>query len=391
MKVFKNVKVILENEILEDALVTVENGKIAGIHKSLDITPDMEVIDGEGNYLSPGFIDLHVHGGGGYSAMTGRAQDIIEMSRAHARYGTTSILPTTLAAPIAQLKTAIDGIRAAKEICTCSNILGAHLEGPFFSKKFSGAQNPENLIVPAETDYEDLLDYWNGIRIMGAAPETDGAMELGHALTKRGIVASIAHTAADYDTAMQAVENGYSDVTHLYNACSSCFKVGVFRVAGVVEAALVSDKLTTQVIADLRHQPVGVLKLIYKCKGSDKMYLITDGLEYSAAELEEGQTLMQENGMAFVYEDGVMKLADRSCLAGSAATSNRLVRNMYKTVGVSLCEAVKMMSYTPARVVGLGDSKGKIAEGYDADLLLFDDNIDMKMVMVMGNIVSFAE
>lgn len=388
MILFRNVNIVKENTI-EPGEVLVRDGKIAEVARVIEATPEMEIIDGGGRYLSPGFIDLHVHGGGGYSAMGGK-EAVVKMCEAHARYGTTSILPTTLAAPIEQLKTAMDGIREAQNATDRVNILGVHLEGPFLSPDMCGAQSPENILVPDEWDCEDLLSYWDGIRIMGAAPETDGGMALGKLMQKYGVVASIAHSSGDYDTAEKAFQNGYSDVTHLYNACTSCHKIGVFRYAGTVEAALCNDNVTTQVIADLRHQPAGVLKLIYKCKGPDRMYLITDGLEYAALNMEEGQVFTQENGMSVVYEDGVMKLADRSCLAGSVATCDRLVRNMYREIGLPLPVCVKMASLTPARVIGIGDRKGKIEPGYDADLLLFDDNIQVDFVMVGGKIVVSA-
>lgn len=385
MTLFRNVNIVKENTV-EKGEVLVRDGKIAEVAPTIETPLETEIVDGGGRYLSPGFIDLHVHGGGGYSAMGGK-DAVVKMCEAHARYGTTSILPTTLAAPIEQLKTAIDGIKAAQTATDRVNILGAHLEGPFLSPKMCGAQSPENILVPDEWDYEDLLSYWDGIRMMGAAPETAGGMALGKAMQKHGIVASIAHSAGDYDVAEEAFQNGYSDVTHLYNACTSCHKIGVFRYAGTVEAALCNDNVTTQVIADLRHQPAGVLKLIYKCKGPDRMYLITDGLEYAALDMEEGQVFTQENGMAVVYEDGVMKLADRSCLAGSVATCDKLVRNMYREIGLPLPICVKMASLTPARVIGIGDKKGKIEPGYDADLLLFDDNVNVSYVMVGGKIV----
>lgn len=385
MTLFRNVNIVKENTV-EKGEVLVRDGKIAEVAPMIEATPETEIIDGGGRYLSPGFIDLHVHGGGGYSAMGGK-DAVVKMCEAHARYGTTSILPTTLAAPIEQLKTAIDGIREAQTATDRVNILGVHLEGPFLSPDMCGAQSPENILVPDEWDCEDLLSYWDGIRMMGAAPETAGGMALGKAMQKHGIVASVAHSAGDYDVAEEAFQNGYSDVTHLYNACTSCHKIGVFRYAGTVEAALCNDNVTTQVIADLRHQPAGVLKLIYKCKGPDRMYLITDGLEYAALDMEEGQVFTQENGMSVVYEDGVMKLADRSCLAGSVATCDRLVRNMYREIGLPLPVCVKMASLTPARVIGIGDKKGKIEPGYDADLLLFDDNIQVDFVMVGGKTV----
>ena len=173
-------------------------------------------------------------------------------------------------------------------------------------------------------------------------------------------------------------------MTHLYNACTSCHKIGVFRHAGTVEAALVNDDVTTQVIADLRHQPEGVLRLIYKCKGADKMYVITDGLEFAATQMQEGEEFVQENGMAVVYTDGVMLLADRSCLAGSMATCDLLVRNLYTKLHLPLCDCVKMASLTPARVIGIDDHTGKIAAGYDADLLLFNDDVRISAVFVSG-------
>lgn len=316
------------------------------------------------------------------------AEKITGMCRAHALHGTTSILPTTLAAPVKQLLEVTEHIKKAAEICGCSNILGVHFEGPYLSPESRGAQSADNILSPLKDDPQPLLDCWDKVRIMGVAPEIEGAFELGEKLKAKGIVASVAHTKADYDTAISALDHGFSDVTHIYNACTSCFKRGIFRVAGVVEAALTDDRYTAQVIADLRHLPLGVLKLIYKCKGADKMYVITDGLEFSAAGLKEGEHCVQANGVEAIFEDGVMKVADRSCLAGSAATMDSLVRNMYKAVGAPLTDAVKTASLTPARVIGIDSHKGSIKEGADADLLIFDDDINIKRVMVMGRFIN---
>lgn len=386
MVLFKNAEVILENKT-ERLSVLIDGGKIIKIADCIPEASDMQVIDCTGKYLSAGFIDLHVHGGGGISAMCCDEDKIIEMCRAHAMHGTTSILPTTLAAPVAQLLEATGHIKRASEKCNVSNILGVHFEGPYLSPENRGAQSADNILSPLTDDPTPLIECWDKVKIMGVAPEIDGAFELAEKLRDNGIVASVAHTKADYDTAIEALEHGFSDVTHLYNACTSCLKRGVFRVAGVVEAALVDDRYTTQVIADLRHLPLGVLKLIYKCKGADRMYVITDGLEFSASDLYDGQLCMQENGVEVLYEDGVMKVADRSCLAGSAATTDRLVRNMYKGVGAPIWDAVKTATYTPARVIGMGNRKGLVKEGYDADLLVFDDNINIEKVMVMGKFV----
>lgn len=386
MLVIKNANVIFTDKIRKP-IVLCDNGKIKDIVEHYTETSQDNVIDAKGLYLSPGFIDIHVHGGGNKSAMSTNYNDIIEMAEAHLKYGTTSIVPTTLASPIEQLKNVTLSIKEASEKSKKANILGLHYEGPYISLKYKGAQSPENILNPIKNPPDELFSLWDKILIMGAAPEEDGCLELGDKLRERNIVASIAHSAASYEKVEESVKHGYSDVTHIYNACTSCFKEGIFRVAGVVEAGLSIDEITTQVIGDLRHLPKGLLKLIYKTKGVEKMYLITDGLEFAASDIKENTVYMQENGMGVIFEDGAMKLADRSALAGSVATLKDCVKNMYKTVNVPLYEAVRMASLTPAEVIGFNKTKGKIEKGYDADFVLFDDDINIKTVITNGNII----
>jgi N-acetylglucosamine-6-phosphate deacetylase len=358
-------------------VVATDEGKIIDITEHFEERPDDEVIDCKGLYLAPGFVDVHVHGGGNKSAMSENPDDIVAMAEAHLKYGTTSIVPTTLAAPVEQLKGVVNSIKTASEKSKKANILGVHLEGPYISMQYKGAQSPENILNPTTNPPDELFEVWDKILMMGAAPECEGVLDLGDKLRSRGIVPSVAHSAASFEQVEEAVKHGFADVTHIYNACSSCFKTGLFRNAGVVEAGLYMDALTVQTIADLRHLPQGLLKLIYKCKGDDGMYLITDGLEFAASDVKENTVYTQENGVDVIYEDRVMKLADRSALAGSAATLSDCVRNMYKCIGVPLYSAVKMASLTPATVVGYGDRKGKIQKGYDADLIMFDDDINV--------------
>ncbi len=383
---YKNAKVVFPDKI-RDCVIATDNEKIVDICEHFEKGQYDTVVDCKGLYLAPGFIDIHVHGGGNKSAMSENPDDIIEMAEAHLKYGTTSTAPTTLAAPIEQLKKVVNSIKVASEESKKANILGVHLEGPYISMQYKGAQSPKNILNPLKDSPDELFDIWNKILIMGAAPECEGVLDLGDKLKEHGIVASIAHSAASYEQVEAAVKHGFSDVTHIYNACSSCFKTGLFRNAGVVEAGLYMDELTTQTIADLRHLPVGLLKLIYKCKGDEKMYLITDGLEFSASDIKENTVYTQENGIAVICEDKVMKLEDRSALAGSAATLSDCVRNMYKCIGTPLYSAVKMASLTPASVCGYADRKGKIQKGYDADLILFDDEINIKSVVTNGNII----
>ncbi len=364
----------------------VENGRILDVAEHVPVEPEDRVIRAEGLYLCPGFVDIHVHGGGGFSAMSGKAEDVIAMANAHAWHGTTAILPTTLAAPIPRLLSAVQAIRRASELPCGAAILGAHLEGPCLSPAQTGAQSPDDLKIPAETDLTPLFDAWpGGVRMMGAAPELPGALDLGDQLADKGIVASIAHSNATYSQVEEALRHGYRDVTHLYSSCSGLIRVHSYRVPGVIEAGLNLDALTVQVIADGKHLPLSLLQLIYRCKGAEKIELITDGLEFAAGNLVEGTVYRQLNGVETVYEDGVMKLLNRESFAGSVATMHRCVRTM-ALAGVPLLQAVRMASENPARRIGAA-RKGRIAPGMDADLLLLDERLDLKWVMAGGQVI----
>lgn len=380
----KNARLITPFE-MKDGLVIVEDGKIIGITSHADAEPDTQIVDAAGLYMTPGFIDIHVHGGGGFSAMSDNSEDIAAMCRAHAQYGTTGILPTTMSARVEYIEEAILAIKNAVGLDTGAEILGAHLEGPCLSLKQSGAQAPDELKIPAQFDMMALVNMWDGIKMVGVAPELDGALELAEKLTARGIVASIAHSDATYEQVEEAIRHGFSDVTHLYSGCSGMIRINSYRIPGVIEAGLNLDSLTTQVIGDGKHLPLSLLSLIYRCKGAELIELITDGLEFAAGELQEGVCYRQKSGMETVYEDGVMKLTNRQAFAGSVATMNRLIRNM-RAAGAPLKEAVRMATENPARRIG-ANNKGRIAVGMDADLVLFDENIDVKWVMAKGKIL----
>ncbi len=377
---------VLLPEGLRQRQVTVEGDRILDVAEHVEIRPEDRVIRAEGLYLSPGFVDIHVHGGGGHSVMSGKAEDVAAMTSAHARLGTTSLVPTTLAAPLPMLFSAVAGVQRAAELPCDGSILGVHLEGPCLSPLQCGAQAAENLKIPAETDLSPLLDAWpGGVRMMGAAPELPGAMALGEELARRGIVASIAHSNAVYSQAEEALGHGYCDVTHLYSSCSGTIRVHSYRVPGVIEAGLNLDALTVQVIADGKHLPIPLLQLIYRCKGAENIELITDGLEFSAGELLEGTVYRQLNGVETVYEDGVMKLLSRESFAGSVAVMHRCVRTMVQA-GIPLPEAVRMASDNPARRIGAA-RKGRIARGMDADLLLLDGQLELLWVMARGRVI----
>lgn len=377
----KNANVIFENEI-KKCNVRVSNGKIAEITQE-DIS-DSEIIDCENLYLSAGFIDLHVHGGGGYSFMDKDPEKIKKAALAHTLHGTTGILPTMLSSPENILLECAERISDISKDFNKSNILGVHFEGPYMSPYMSGAQSDDS-IFPVNIN-SLLLDVKN-LKMITMAPELNNAHTLAKKFAENGVTVAVGHTNATFEETETAADNGFSDFTHIYNASTSTHKEGAFRVAGAVESALTNDKYTVQVIGDLRHLPLGLVRLIYKCKGADKAYFITDGLEFSASDLAEGETVLQANGVPAVYKDGVMMTGDCSRLAGSASSMDVILRNAVKYVGIPLTDAVKMASATPARVIGIDNKKGYIKENYDADLVIFDEDINIKNVMVNGKFV----
>lgn len=381
MTLFKNANVVFQNRI-EKCNVLVENGKIAKI--STDETSADCVIDCTSLYLAPGFIDLHVHGGGGYSMMDKDGENIKKACLAHAKHGTTSILPTMLSSAESVLIETANRIADVSNDFSECNILGVHFEGPYLSPKMSGAQSEDgicdvNLNSP-------LLDVEN-LKMITIAPELQGAHTLAKRFKDKNIVVAAGHTTASFDQMEEAIENGFSDFTHIYNASVSTHKEGAFRVAGAVESALTNENSTVQVIGDLCHLPLGLVRLIYKCKTSEKAYFITDGLEFSASKLSEGEKVTQANGVVAIYQNGVMMTEDLTRLAGSASSMDKMLKNAVETVKIPLVDAVKMVSSTPAKVIGVDSKKGYIRENYDADIVIFDENINIKQVMVNGKFI----
>lgn len=377
----KNANIIFDNEI-KKCNCRIADGKIVQITQS-DIG-DSGIIDCENLYLAPGFIDLHVHGGGGYSFMDKDPENIKKAAFAHALHGTTGILPTMLSSPEETLINCANRIAELSRDFTESNILGVHFEGPYISPAMSGAQSDDS-IFPVNVN-SPLLSVQN-LKMITMAPELSNAHTLAKQFADKGITVAVGHTNATFEETESAFDNGFCDFTHIYNACTSTHKDGAFRVAGAVESALTNNKCTVQVIGDLRHLPLGLVRLIYKCKGADKAYFITDGLEFSAADLADGETVIQANGVPAVFKNSVMMTGDCSRLAGSASSMDTIFRNAVNQVGIPLTDAVKMASSTPAKVIGLDSQKGYIKENYDADLILFDKDLNIKNVMVNGKFI----
>jgi N-acetylglucosamine-6-phosphate deacetylase len=347
---------------------------------------DLKIIDVKGNYISPGFIDIHTHGGGGYDFMDGSVESILEAIKTHMRYGTTSIVPTTLTSTLEDLFLTLDNFKRAKEKNNGPELLGIHLEGPYFSIEQRGAQDPRFIRNPKPEEYLKILEYSKDIVRWTIAPELPGALELGLELKKRGILPSIGHSNAHYEEVLKAFEYGYTHITHLYSGMSMVRRINGYRYAGVVESAYLIDEITVEVIADGKHLPKSLLQLAYKIKGADHICLITDSMR--AAGMPEGEYILGslQSGQRVIVKDEVAWLPSRDAFAGSVATSNRLVKTMAEIVRVPLIETIKMMTATPARVMNVFDRKGSLAPGKDADIVVFDQDINIKLVIVKGEI-----
>ncbi|RAK00112.1 N-acetylglucosamine-6-phosphate deacetylase [Larkinella arboricola] len=367
--------------------VVIEDGIIRGIHERDVEVPDAVEIDAGGQYVAPGFIDIHVHGGGGYDFMDGTEEAFLKIAELHARYGTTALVPTTLTAEKEDLLQTLDAYKAANRTNRRgAAFLGIHLEGPYFALSQRGAQDPRYIRNPDPQEYEEILAYSSSIVRWSAAPELEGAIPFGRRLREKGILAAVAHTDAIYEDVLEAYENGYSLATHLYSAMSGVTRRNAFRYAGVIESAYLLD-MDVEIITDGVHLPPPLLKLVYKIKGADRTALITDAMR--AAGMPEGESTLGslKNGLKVIVEDGVAKLPDRSSFAGSVATTNQLVRNMVQLADVPLLDAVRMASTTPARIMGVESRKGSLTPGKDADLVIFNENVDISATLVNGNLV----
>lgn len=383
-----NGNIITPYRIIKNGCILIENGTIAEVAEKDIQTEDYRVIDAAGKYISPGFIDIHVHGGGGHDFMDGTVEAYLGAAEAHAVHGTTAMVPTTLTSTKDELKNTFSTFKEAKSgNKRGAQLLGLHLEGPYFAMSQKGAQDPRYIRNPEKKEYEEILGWSEDILRWSAAPELEGAMEFGRKLRSRGILPSIAHTDADCEVVEAAFENGFTHITHLYSAMSSVRRINAFRHAGVVEAAYLMDEMTVEIIADGIHLPSSLLKLIYKIKGADRIALVTDSMR--AAGMPEGESVLGslKDGQKVIVEDGVAKLMDRSAFAGSVATADRLVRTIITQAEVPLAEAVKMMTAVPAEIIGAGSRKGSLVPGKDADIVLFDDRINVHTTMIQGRII----
>ena len=379
-----NANIVTTEKVIPNGVCVFDNGIIEYV--GTQMPNDAVVIDGKKQYLIPGFIDLHCHGGNGLEFMDASVDEMEEIAKFHLSHGTTTLLPTTLAANGEETERALRTFAKYQEKYPSGTLKGMHMEGPWLNPEQCGAQNVEYMKTAKKGELNALKEKFPFILRISAAPELEGGLELGKMAKELGIVASAAHTDADFQKIAEAKENGYTLMTHLYSGMKGVTRKNAFRTAGAVEAGLYFDDLFVEIIADGRHLPIELLQFIYKCKGADRICLITDAIR--AAGMKNGaQTVIGslQNGLPVVVEDEVAKLLDRQSFAGSTATADRLYRTMAKAIGKDMVALSKMSSTTPARVMNWTD-RGEIASGKRADMLLVNENLEIEKIILGGNI-----
>lgn len=384
----KNAKVVLSDTVTDKASVLVLDGKIAEI--DCKSAPEgIETIDADGQYLLAGFIESHVHGGGGADFMEGTVEAFETVTKTHLKHGTTALVPTSMTATPEELQSFVKAyLEFLKTDRKGAKTLGLHLEGPYLSGaggKSKGAQRGDLLRYPDMDEVKSLMELSEGKIIRwDTAPELPGADAFAEYLSAKGVICSMAHSTATTDQAEAGINAGFSHVTHCYNAITTYHKDGQKVLDGVVEAAYLNDDVVIELICDGCHIPKGVVRLALKIKGAEKVCAITDAMRIAGTDMKKGYLGTPSCGSEVIVDDGVAKLQDLSSFAGSIATSDRCLRVLCKDYGIDICDASKMLSLAPAKLHKVDDTMGNIAVGKCADLVLVNEDYAVTSVILDG-------
>ncbi|MEM1678344.1 MAG: N-acetylglucosamine-6-phosphate deacetylase [Ignisphaera sp.] len=381
-----NSLVITPYRVVRNGVVVVDDGKVldVGSADGVAIPSFCERIDVDGNIVAPGFIDIHLHGGGGADTMDATYEALNTISITHASGGSTAILPSTVSASLDDVVRAIDAVRSAvARGVGGARILGIHIEGPYISVEQKGAHDDRFIREPSDEEMDILLKHVDVVKRVTAAPEVRGCLKLGRLLSSHGVLMSIGHSNAVMDEVLQAVDSGYRHVTHIYSATSMTRRIRAYRYPGVVEAAYLIDDLTVEVIADGKHLPPALVRLVLKNKGLDKVCIVTDAMR--AAGLPPGRYKL--GTIEAIVDEGVAWLPDRTAFAGSIAKMNTMLRFLVEEVGLTLQDAVKLATVNPAKIIGIDRYKGSLTPGKDADIVIMDRNLEILLTMIEGRAV----
>lgn len=361
---------------MKDGSVLISDGKILEITNSDLAVIGATMVDARGMYIVPGFVAMHVHGGGGSDFTEATPEAFRTAVKAHLAHGATTIFPTLSSSSFETLGKAVGVCQELmKEPDT--TIMGLHIEGPYLNPKMAGELFANQTKAIDAAEYQALIEKANGcIKRWDISPELEGGHDFARYMRSKGVMVALTHTEAEYDEIKAAYEAGFTHAAHFYNAMPGFHKRREYKYEGTVESVYLMDGMSVEVIADGRHLPSTILRLVYKLKGVERTCLVSDALAYAACDNPQVDP-------KYVIEDGVCKLADHSSLAGSLATMDRLVQTMVKA-GVPFADAIRMASETPAKLIGVDDRKGTLQKGKDADILIFDRNLNLRAVWSMG-------
>ncbi|NOX63967.1 MAG: N-acetylglucosamine-6-phosphate deacetylase [Chloroflexi bacterium] len=375
-------RIVLPDRVLTGHALLVDGPLITAISPETELPAEIERVDVGNRYITPGLIDIHIHGALGHTFNEPTTEAFAAITIENARNGITSLLATTATAPLPDLTASLAFIRRwMSEERPGAQVLGAHVEGPYFSPAQAGAQDPTNLLVPAHTPPDPLLAFADIIRIFTFAPELPGAAQLARRLSALGVVPAAGHSNATEEETLPIIEAGLRHIIHIWSAQSTTVRQGPWRKPGLLETSLTNENLTVEMICDNKHLPPTLMKLAYKCIGPDRLCIISDAT--SGAGLPEGARFRMGE-MTYEVCDGVGMMLDRSSFAGSTTLINRMVAILIEHVGVPLPEAVRMATLTPARVIGVDDRKGSLDAGKDADIAIFDEDFSPWRTLIRG-------
>jgi N-acetylglucosamine-6-phosphate deacetylase len=383
-----NGRIVLPDAVVEGRALLVKGGRIAGLAEIGALDPAVPTVDVGGRLITPGLIDIHTHGALGHTFNEPTVEAFEAITAENARQGVTSLLATLATAPLEDLVRCMEFAAGwMRRAHTGAQVLGIHLEGPYFSPAQKGAQDPRSLRIPDDGSADRLLAWHEFLRIVTFAPELPGALDFAQRVAQLGLLPAAGHSAATDAEVRAAMERGLRHVVHLWSGQSSTIRRGPWRTAGLLEASLAFEGLTAEIIADNRHLPPTLMRLAFKCLGPDRLCAVSDASS-GAGLLEGARYRMGE--MEYEVHDGVGMLLDRSAFAGSTTLLNRMAPVLRDVVGIPLAEAVRMVTLTPARIIGADGHKGSIAPGKDADLAVFEDDFTAWGVMISGRWVAEA-
>jgi N-acetylglucosamine-6-phosphate deacetylase len=391
-----NTTLILERQLLSDGAVLLEGDRIRAVGKrcEFDVPDGTTKIDLKGDYLSPGFIDLHVHGGNGHDFMDLTAEAFREVARCHLRHGTTGLTPTTTVGNLAGHLRFLELTQEAQSPDFPSRVLGAHLYGPYFNPEAKGCHPGTELTQPKPNETEQLLRFASVIASATVAPELEGAEEYVRRCRHAGIHCNVGHSYATFEQMQAAIQWGVRHVDHLFCAMSDRAKLRLSQTypmrGGLMEATLFFDELTSELIADGKHLSPELLRLAFKIKGPDRLALVTDANR--AVDQPDGEYWFGPHGHGepILRRDDVGLMPDGKSLASGVMGMDHLVRTMLKSTEASLPEVIRMATLTPARIIGRDHDLGSLRVGKLADLVVLDSDLHIQRIFLRGREIDLA-